>query len=205
MSCPLTAAYLRGVRKNLSEKDKILYEDLFESLDELEEQCKDSTSSDTSQRLRAFFCIETMKDALPKALALGLDEKSSAEYEDFIKKFEGPQFKRSWAGLSSLINAIDQFEREIVLEGEEIRATLPTRDSSNVASMVADLLNISEGRLNHLRRAASILRRDLRDPINEVHRIGSIMAEFMRKLATPSNQLSVGRQLLQINIHTEKP
>lgn len=205
MPCPLVAAYLRGVRRNLSDKDKTLYEDLFESLDELEEQCKDSTSSDTDRRIRAFFCIELMSDAVPKTLLLQLDQPSLGEYDSFIKKFENPKFERSWSGLTVLIDAIDEFEREVVLESEEIRATFPSRAVGSISAMIADSLSNSEGKLNQLRRAASILRRDLKDPINEVHKVGSITAEFMKGIGSPGDQLAVCRQLLLLNIHTVEP
>lgn len=192
MPCPITVAYLKRVRQAFGEKNPTLYEDLFTALEELEDQAERSAPSNAVVRLRAFYSLEHMYEkVVPQACYGTLPRVVSVQ-----EALQPEVFMRSWRGLGKLLDYLNRLGRLMVIESTEIELCYGLGVTDEILN---DSLEQIEELIIPCRRAAEVLRRELRDPIKDIHRVGMYLGELMDLAERPGEEMIfIGRAILAV-------
>ncbi len=208
--CPLLLQVVRSSKAYiLSALSTTLYEGTLDWFDHIEKDIVPRVDgSDASQRLRAFYCIERIAQELVSrpsgefyhVVAGALLPKTNPDTASvFFAKAHTKEFPRSHAGLTELIEHIDDWERFIVVEAEELKILNPRM--KGVEQMQVSQLSTAEKVFGNLRQLALLLRKNLRE-INpsDMALIGELFVTALTTIGTyPHHLVEHVGQLMCIN------
>ena len=115
MTCPVTEACFRVVSEYCySFSKQFLYEDYKDKWEELRQRISKAEPTETTQRLRAFFCIELMYHTIFPAFEV------TKELHVLQLEMRNVKFPRDHDGLTKLITLCEKVERNITVTHGEL-------------------------------------------------------------------------------------
>lgn len=201
MACPLTLSYLKTVSKLRREVGTaVLFDEELDVIDDLIDQADADTPVDSTLRLRAFYCIEVWYSIIiPKVIGDAFDHLTETT-PDSLNRLMFNQFPRSWSGMGDLLECLQDVNSEAVMESTEVVLIYGSKTTTGQV-VSASALKVAGDAIDQCKKAIELLRRDLRDPITDIHRIGGMLGSTACFGVIPITEfITHGKALLTINL-----
>lgn len=204
MSCPLTLTYLSGLTKWLEEKAPILFAETIDNVNNLKERSEVVPGTKEYQRLRAFYCVELLyspliREALNKDRLLMAYAGSHVALAPVVAKLT-EEVPRSWEGLGTLIQRVDDLDGEITIQLTELAFAKKARFGEREEVMIEERLKKTLKVFECCSGAAKLLRRSLGNDDSPIRPIGRALAVALEILQVPySERINYGITLLNIS------
>ena len=210
MSCPLTLTYLKEIGKALEGYDqmRILYGTVMDLVDSFKDRADVVPGSMEFQRLRAFYCVELMyseliRKALDKDKLLTSYAGASVKLGPIVIKLT-QEVPRSWEGLGTLIERVDDLDGELIIQLTEIAFAKKSKFGEREEVMLEERFKKTMKVFELCSEAAKLLRRSLGNDELSIHLVGKALAAAVDVLQLP-HQVRVDYGLHLLNISPDNP
>jgi hypothetical protein len=208
MSCPVLNGYYSRTKRTISNSlDEKLYEDVLDQWVSLLNDVAEVEPNLTTQRLRAFYCVEVLY------WHFCADVLAAVDYRSSMAKLKQHRLDRSWKGLGKLLQLLDKISEDVSLNSLCIamRGATLSNNEEGVSSFrdyaATTRRNLRRNKLDKAvelleltKKAVSELKSELKERTTYTGRVGQMLADgvtLARK--TPRLRISLAQDLLNIN------